>query len=156
MCARGFTSRRDHRSAIRERARARLAPRPGPLHPHRRRTAHQQFPAVEPRLHGALLHGPALAGVRHGGAGGRRCLFRFARAAFRAHGRAAGRPGARRMRWEGLGKRVVTAVVLVAVLLAVILWLPPVATVVVLTIAVLAGAWEWSAFLKAPDVRLRG
>jgi phosphatidate cytidylyltransferase len=49
---------------------------------------------------------------------------------------------------EALGKRIATASVLAAVLLVVILWLPPMATVVVLTALVLAGAWEWSAFLR--------
>jgi phosphatidate cytidylyltransferase len=49
---------------------------------------------------------------------------------------------------EALGKRIATASVLAAVLLVVVLWLPPVATVIVLTALVLAGAWEWSAFLR--------
>jgi phosphatidate cytidylyltransferase len=47
-----------------------------------------------------------------------------------------------------LRTRVITAVVLVAVLLVVVLWLPPIATMVAVTIVVLAGAWEWSAFLR--------
>ena len=51
---------------------------------------------------------------------------------------------------EGIRKRVITAAVLVAVLLAVILWLPPGATVIALTLVILAGAWEWSAFLRPP------
>src|SRR4051794_31732069 len=50
---------------------------------------------------------------------------------------------------ESIKKRVITAAVLVAVLLVVVLWLPPEATVVALTVVVLAGAWEWSAFLRA-------
>lgn len=49
---------------------------------------------------------------------------------------------------ESIKKRVATAAVLIAVLLVVVLWLPPVATVVALTLVVLAGAWEWSAFLR--------
>jgi phosphatidate cytidylyltransferase len=49
---------------------------------------------------------------------------------------------------ESLRKRVLTAVVLAAVLLVILLWLPPVATVVALTALLLAGAWEWSAFLR--------
>jgi phosphatidate cytidylyltransferase len=48
---------------------------------------------------------------------------------------------------EGLRKRILTAVVLAVALLAVLLWLPAWATVAVLTLLVLAGAWEWSAFL---------
>jgi phosphatidate cytidylyltransferase len=46
--------------------------------------------------------------------------------------------------------RIVTALVLAFGMLAIVLYLPPVMTVVVLTIGVLAGAWEWSAFLRLP------
>ncbi|HXZ60698.1 MAG TPA: phosphatidate cytidylyltransferase [Steroidobacteraceae bacterium] len=49
---------------------------------------------------------------------------------------------------ESLRERVLTAVVLAAALLVIVLWLPPVATVVALTALLLAGAWEWSAFLR--------
>jgi phosphatidate cytidylyltransferase len=49
---------------------------------------------------------------------------------------------------ESLGKRIATASVLAAVLLVVVLGLPPIATVIVLTALVLAGGWEWSAFLR--------
>jgi len=57
---------------------------------------------------------------------------------------------------DALRKRVLTAVVLAAALLAILLWLPPVATVAVVTLLVLFGAWEWSAFLllAAPGWRL--
>jgi len=48
-----------------------------------------------------------------------------------------------------LRTRIITAAVLAALLFAVVLWLPPLATIIVLTIIVLAGAWEWSAFLRA-------
>ncbi len=47
-----------------------------------------------------------------------------------------------------LRTRILTAAVLVAVLLGVVLWLPPWATVIALTAVVLAGAWEWSGFLR--------
>ncbi|MGH8259977.1 MAG: phosphatidate cytidylyltransferase, partial [Steroidobacteraceae bacterium] len=50
-----------------------------------------------------------------------------------------------------LRTRIATAAVLIALLLAVVLWLPPAATIAVLTAIVLAGAWEWSAFLRAPS-----
>ena len=49
---------------------------------------------------------------------------------------------------EALRKRVLTAVVLAAALLAILVWMPPWATVVVITALLLAGAWEWSAFLR--------
>jgi phosphatidate cytidylyltransferase len=56
---------------------------------------------------------------------------------------------------DSLRTRVVTAVVLAAVLLAVVLWLPPLATVAALTVLVVAGAWEWSAFLRLKSVMRR-
>ena len=48
-----------------------------------------------------------------------------------------------------LRSRVLTALVLAGGMFAIVLWLPPVVTVIVLTAGVLAGAWEWSAFLRA-------
>lgn len=56
---------------------------------------------------------------------------------------------------EALRKRVRTAVVLGAVLLAIVLWLPAGATVGVITVLALAGAWEWSAFLLLGRPALR-
>jgi phosphatidate cytidylyltransferase len=53
-----------------------------------------------------------------------------------------------------LKTRIATAAVLIALLL-VVLWLPPIATVVALTGIVLAGAWEWSAFLREPTPTMR-
>ena len=57
---------------------------------------------------------------------------------------------------DALRKRVLTAVVLGAALLAILLWLPEWATVAVVTLMVLFGAWEWSAFLLlgAPGPRV--
>ena len=52
---------------------------------------------------------------------------------------------------EALRKRVLTAVVLGAALLAILLWLPEWVTVAVVTLIVLFGAWEWSAFLRLVD-----
>ena len=43
-----------------------------------------------------------------------------------------------------LKERVFTALVLVAVVLGVMLGLPPIATVWLLTVLVLVGAWEWA------------
>jgi phosphatidate cytidylyltransferase len=54
-----------------------------------------------------------------------------------------------------LKERVLTAVVLVVVLLGVMLGLPPVATVWLLTILVLIGAWEWAGFLGKGGVGAR-
>lgn len=56
---------------------------------------------------------------------------------------------------DSIKKRVTTAAVLVALLLAVVLWLPPEATVVALTLVVIMGAWEWSAFLRPSNVWYR-
>jgi phosphatidate cytidylyltransferase len=52
--------------------------------------------------------------------------------------------------------RIITALVLAAGMLAIVLWLPPIATVIVLTAGVLVGAWEWSAFLRVPGKVARG
>jgi len=46
-----------------------------------------------------------------------------------------------------LRQRVLTGLVLVAVLLGVMRGLPPIATVWLITVLVLIGAWEWAAFL---------
>ncbi len=56
---------------------------------------------------------------------------------------------------EGLRKRISTAVVLAAILMSIVLFLPPVATLVLLTVLVLAGAWEWSAFLRISGYAVR-
>ena len=55
-----------------------------------------------------------------------------------------------------LRSRVVTALVLAAVLVGVVLGLPASATLVLVALAVLAGAWEWSALLRmgSPAARL--
>lgn len=45
-----------------------------------------------------------------------------------------------------LRQRVITALVLAPIVLGVVLWAPPAATAAVLTLIVLAAAWEWSAF----------
>jgi phosphatidate cytidylyltransferase len=52
--------------------------------------------------------------------------------------------------------RIITALVLAAAMLAIVLGLPPIATVIVLTAGVLVGAWEWSAFLRVPGKLARG
>lgn len=54
-----------------------------------------------------------------------------------------------------LKARIVTAAVLVALLLAIVLWLPGIVTLIAFTAIVLAGAWEWSAFLRDPTAALR-
>jgi phosphatidate cytidylyltransferase len=56
---------------------------------------------------------------------------------------------------ESLRKRVITALIVVVLFLGVLLFLPPLAMVVVLTALVLAGAWEWSAFLRASRASAR-
>jgi phosphatidate cytidylyltransferase len=54
-----------------------------------------------------------------------------------------------------LKQRVLTAIALVAVLLAVTLGLPPIATVWLITVLVLIGAWEWAGFLGAGELKSR-
>lgn len=55
-----------------------------------------------------------------------------------------------------LAQRIVTAVVLIAVLLLVFFTLPPAAATGVLGFFVLIAAWEWSGFLGADSIGLRG
>ena len=52
-------------------------------------------------------------------------------------------------------KRVVTALVLGGLLLLVLLRAPVSWSLVLITVAILLSAWEWSAFLRAPQVLLR-
>lgn len=47
-----------------------------------------------------------------------------------------------------LEQRIRTALVLAAILLSVLFLLPPWVTVAVITLAILAGAWEWSTFIE--------
>jgi phosphatidate cytidylyltransferase len=56
---------------------------------------------------------------------------------------------------DALRKRIITAVVLAAAALAILLGLPPPGTVILVTAVVLAGAWEWSAFLRLPGAAPR-
>lgn len=54
-----------------------------------------------------------------------------------------------------LQTRIVTGSLLVGVLVVVMFWMPPRATLVVLTTLVLIGAWEWSAFLRTSSAAVR-
>ena len=54
-----------------------------------------------------------------------------------------------------LKQRVITAIALVAVLLGVMLGLPPVGTVWLLTLIMLIGAWEWAGFIGNGSAPLR-
>ena len=99
-----------------------LRARSRPLHPHRRRSAHQQLPALAGGVFRARLHRLPVARLRRGGA--RRGAGRSTRAATAASARvdaaelvAAARLGLIRM----LKQRVITAVVLLAVLLPALL-----------------------------------
>ncbi|MBV9911460.1 MAG: phosphatidate cytidylyltransferase, partial [Sinobacteraceae bacterium] len=56
---------------------------------------------------------------------------------------------------ETLRKRIITAVILGLALAIIILFLPAIATVIALTLSVLAGAWEWSAFLRVSSTAWR-
>jgi phosphatidate cytidylyltransferase len=54
-----------------------------------------------------------------------------------------------------LKERVLTAIVLVVVLLGVMLGMPPIATVWLVTVLVLIGAWEWAGFIGRGSPALR-
>lgn len=56
---------------------------------------------------------------------------------------------------DSLRTRILTAVVLAGVLLAILLWLPAWTTVAIMALLVLVGAWEWSAFLQLRGAGLR-
>src|ERR1700757_3465976 len=137
-------ARGDHRGALCAGAVARRAPRSGSAHPHRRRAAHQQFPPLAARLRRALLQRAPVAGFRGRGLARRSVFLCGPRAALRT----APRGAERRAVSEALRKRVLTPVVLPAALLAILLWMPAWVMVVALTVVLLAGAWEWSAFLR--------
>lgn len=47
---------------------------------------------------------------------------------------------------SGLRERIFTALLLAALVLGVLFWLPPVAAVAAVVLAMLAGAWEWAGF----------
>lgn len=49
---------------------------------------------------------------------------------------------------ESLRTRVLTAAALAALLLTVVLWLPDWVAITIVTLLALAGAWEWSAFVR--------
>jgi phosphatidate cytidylyltransferase len=49
---------------------------------------------------------------------------------------------------SGLRQRVITALLLAGVVIAVLFWLPPMAAVAAVGVVVLAGAWEWAGFAR--------
>lgn len=55
----------------------------------------------------------------------------------------------------GLRQRVITALVLAVILLVILFVLPPMATSLLIAVAILGGAWEWSAFLDTDRRRWR-
>ena len=54
-----------------------------------------------------------------------------------------------------LRSRVLTALVLAVVLVGVVLGMPPAASLALIALVMLAGAWEWSALLGAPGKAAR-
>ena len=94
----------------------------------------------------------ALARFRQPELSARARVLRGARAALRPHDRTDESP---RPVSESLRKRLPPRPSSTALLLVGLFWLPAVATVAVLAIVVLMGAWEWSAFLKWSDPRAR-
>lgn len=58
-------------------------------------------------------------------------------------------------RYSGLRERVLTAIVLAVGLLIVLFVLPPTFTTMLVALVVLAGAWEWSAFLRLRERAVR-
>lgn len=56
---------------------------------------------------------------------------------------------------SGLRQRVTTGLLLATLIVAILLWLPPVVAVATVMLAVAAGAWEWSAFARLTSVGTR-
>ncbi|MCZ6687440.1 MAG: CDP-diglyceride synthetase, partial [Gammaproteobacteria bacterium] len=54
-----------------------------------------------------------------------------------------------------LKQRIITAVALLAALAGVVLFLPPPAALITLTLAISLGIWEWSQFLSAKSLPWR-
>ena len=54
-----------------------------------------------------------------------------------------------------IGQRIASALVIAATLLAAVFLLPPIGLVAVLTMVLLAAAWEWAAFVAGPRSSLR-
>src|SRR5690606_1913472 len=136
-------SLRNHARAVLAVAAAWRPARSGPVHPHRRREAHQQLPALEPRLHGTVFLRRAVARLRRGRLRGGAGVLRLAPAPLRPHGGA----GLRQRRGRMTGTRVISAVFIAAALLITVLWLPPVWSVAMLSLVLLAAGWEWSGFV---------
>src|SRR6185503_20013873 len=138
-------ARSDRRNRSRPLPRDELCAGAGSLHPHRGRAAHQQLPAVAARVHRALLHRDAVAGLRRRCARPRHRFLPQPRAALRPHQRAARSLQAGRGRLKGqLAARVGTAAVLIAALLAALFFLPPFALELVIALLLVAGGLEWA------------
>src|SRR5213075_3025494 len=108
-----------------------------PLHPHRRRAAHQQLSALATRVHGALFHRHAVARLRRRGARRGDRLVSRPRAALRAHQRPcrAGEAGRGRLK-GGLAARIVTA--------AALFFLPKPWFAALGTVIAAAAGFEWA------------
>src|SRR6202165_4299664 len=143
------TAGRHQRGPLRRTPRARGTAGGGSADPHRRRVPRQQLPALGSRLRGAVFQSAAVAGFRGGGSRGRARVLRQPRTALRP------RRSTKRIVTDVLRTRILTAVVLAALLLVIVLWLPAGVTVGVITLLALVGAWEWSAFLLLGTPALR-
>src|SRR5690606_19957603 len=124
-----------------------LCPGARPVHPHRRGAAGEQLPAVAARVYRALLHRRVLARLRRGGARPGHRVVRGAGAPVRAYQRTGHRGHAGLSLPPMLGKRVVTALVLLAILLPSIFVFSPWVWGAVTLVFLAIGAHEWSLLL---------
>ncbi len=128
--------RSNRRSGARGGARARRRARARPLHPHRRRAAHQQLPALEPRLHRAVFQRHAVARLRRRRTSSWRCSISARRQRrFGLHRRQV-QPVASSMRTAASSRPCCSRCCSSALLL----WLPPGVAVVLIALVVFCSA----------------
>src|SRR3546814_9629995 len=144
---------RGHRRGRRRRPRG--AGRPaaaGPVHPHRRRHADQQLPAVAARLHRTVVHRYPVARTRRRHAVARARRLRPARAPLRPDRRAGRHPGDSRM----TRTRVIAALLMAPLAILAILFLPTPWLAALAAVVFLAGLGEWLKLAEVADTLQSG
>src|SRR5690606_14975206 len=129
------------------------------VHPHRRRAAGQQLPALAAGLHRTVVHRYPVAGVRGRGTAARARRVRLARAALRPDRGTARRPGTHRPEGPSPGMtrtRVLAALVMAPVAIAAVLLLPTPWMVAAAAVVFLGGLWEWLRLAGVEDEVARG
>src|SRR5690606_11005882 len=118
-----------------------------PVHPHRRRHADQQLPAVATRLHRTVVHRYPVARARRRDAVARTRRLRPTRAPLRPDRRTSRRPGDACM----TRTRVIAALLMAPLAILAILFLPTPWMAALAAIVFLAGLWEWLKLAEVED-----